>query len=99
MRIFFNLSNHTQTTEINSFILDQKVISYGEPQGPVSGPLSFLLYEKDIQHCSRKRFFLANDFNVLYSNNDLKTLELTANAEMNKLFNSLPSNKLTTTSS
>lgn len=99
MRIFFNLSNHTQTTEINSFILDQEVIIHGVPQGPVSGPLSFLLYGNDIQHCSRKRFFLANDFNVLYSNNDLKTLELTANAEMNKLFNSLPSNKLTTTSS
>ena len=41
MRIFFNLSNHTQTTEINSFILDQEVISYGVPQGAVSGPLSF----------------------------------------------------------
>ena len=87
------LTNRTQTTEINSFISDKEVVSCGVPQGSVSGPLLFLLYVNDIQYCSRKlKFFLFAD--VLYSHENLKTLELIVNIELNNLFNWLTANKL-----
>ena len=87
-------TNRTQTTEINSFISDKEVVSCGVPQGSVSGPLLFLLYVNDIQYCSRKlKFFLFAD--VLYSHENLKTLELIVNIELNNLFNWLTANKLT----
>ena len=56
-------------------------------------PLLFLLYVNDIQYCSRKlKFFLFAD--VLYSHENLKTLELIVNIELNNLFNWLTANKL-----
>ena len=60
-------------------------------------PLLFLLYANDFQHCSRnlKFFLFADDTNVIYSHENLKTLELIVNAELNNLFNWLTSNKLT----
>ena len=69
------LTCRTQTTEINSHISDKEVVSCGVPQGSVVGPLLFLLYVGDIQYCSRKlKFFLfADDTNVLYSHENLKT--------------------------
>ena len=69
------LTYRTQTTEINSHISDKEVVSCGVPQGSVLGPLLFLLYVGDIQYCSRKlKFFLfADDTNVLYSHENLKT--------------------------
>ena len=90
------LTNRTQTTEINSFISDKEVVSCGVPQGSVWGPLLFLpclLYVNDIQYCSRKHnFFLFAD--VLYSHENLKTLELIVNIELNNLFDWLTANKL-----
>ena len=90
------LTNHTQTTEINSYTWDKEVVSCGVPQGSVLGLLLFLLYINDIQHCSRKlEFFLfAVDTNVLYSHENFKTLELIVNVELNNLFNWLTANKL-----
>ena len=91
------LTNRTQTTEVNSYISDKEAVTCGVPQGSVLGPLLFLLYVNDIQHCSTKlNFFLfADDTNVLYSHENLKTLELIVNAELNNLCNWLNSNKLT----
>ena len=91
------LTYGTQTTEINSYISDKEVVSCGVPQGSVLGPLLSLLCVQDIQHCSRKLkiFLFADDTNVLYSHENLKTLELIVNAELNNLFNRLTSNKLT----
>ena len=89
------LTNRTQT-EINSYISDKQVVSCGIPQGSVSGPLLFLQYVNDIQYCSRKlNFFLfADDTYVLYPHENLKTLELIVNIELNNLFNWLTANKL-----
>ena len=91
------LTSRTQTTEINSHISDKGVVNCGVPQRVRFRAAPFLLYVNDIQHCSRKlKFFLfADDTNVLYSHENLKTLELIVNAELNNLFNWLTSNKLT----
>ena len=63
----------------------------------MSNAFPFLLYVNDIQHCSRKLkiFLFGDDTNVLYSQDNLKTLGLIVNAELNYLFNWLNSNKLT----
>ena len=66
------------------------------PHRSVLGPLLFILYFKNnIQYCSSKlQFFLfADDTNTLYAQKDLKTPELTVNAELHNLYN-WPTSKL-----
>ena len=67
------------------------------PQGSVLGPLPFLLYINDITNCSDKLkfYFFADDTSILYSNKNLKSLELEVNVELNKLCEWLKVNKLT----
>ena len=91
------LTNRTQTTQIGSHISNKLETTCGVPQGSVLGPLLFLLYINDIHHCSDKLTFylFADDTNILYADKNLKSLELTVNAELHNLYNWLTSNKLT----
>ena len=61
------------------------------------GPVLFLIYVNDIQECSEKlKFFLfADDTNILYADKNLRSLELTVNQELCKLYDWLTPNKLT----
>ena len=61
------------------------------------GPVLFLIYINDIQECSEKlKFFLfADDTNILYADKNLRSLELTVNQELCKLYDWLTANKLT----
>ena len=90
------LEGRTQTTQIGSFISPEEIITFGVPQGSVLGPLLFLIYINDIQECSEKlQFFLfADDTNILYADNNLKSLEDIVNLELRKLCDWLTANKL-----
>ena len=66
------------------------------PRGFVLGRLLFLLYINDIQESSDKfSFYLfADDTNILYSDKNLKSLELSVNQELNNFHDWLIVNKL-----
>ena len=91
------LEDRTQTTQIGSLISPEENIAFGVPQGSVSGPLLFLIYVNGIQECSEKlKFFLfADDTNIVYADNNLKSLDDIVNLELRKLCDWLTTNKLT----
>jgi len=91
------LSGRTQTISIGDNISEKKEITYGVPQGSVLGPLLFLLYINDIYKCSNvlKFHLFADDTNILYSNKNLKNLEIVINNELLKLQDWFIANKLT----
>ena len=71
-------------------------ITSGVPQGSILGPLLFLLYINDIQHCSKIVSFIlfADDTTISHSNKCLKTLNEIMQVEINKVAEWLNINKL-----
>ncbi len=71
-----NLCNRKQIVKYNEVHSEEMKITSGVPQGSVLGPLLFLLYINDIQHCSKMLSIIlfADDTNLLYSDMCLKTL-------------------------
>ena len=91
------LFKRTQTTEINSFISDKKIVPCGVPQGSVLGPLLFLIFINDIPNSSQKLNFVlfADDTNILYADRHPKSLEENVNKELKNVCEWLHVNKLT----
>ena len=70
-------------------------LSYGVPQGSISGPLLFLLYVNDIPQAVNSDIQLyADDTCLIYTSKDIKTIEKQLNAEFSSLCDWFIDNKL-----
>ena len=91
------LLGRQETTQIGAKnISKEEVILSGVPQGPVLGPLLFLVFINDISNSSDQlRFYLfADDSNLLYADKNLRELENKVNTELIKIYDCLVANKL-----
>ena len=90
------LSERKQFVNLNGTDSEVKVITCGVPQGSVLGPLLFLLYIHDLPNISKElKFYLfADDTNIYFESNELKSLEEIMNKEFMKLYEWLCINRL-----
>ena len=90
------LCNRQQYVAFNSTESTKLMIKCGVPQGSILGPLLFLLYINDIVNSFNLLSFIlfADDTNLFYSHNDLKTLIDTLNRELVKVSLWFKCNKL-----
>ena len=90
------LTNRIQVVKYGQIRSKEMLIQAGVPQGSILGPILFLLYMNDIENCSKLLSFIlfADDTNIFYSNNCLKTINKVIQAEFNKVTEWLNVNKL-----
>ena len=90
------LSNRTQFVSLGQIESGPQQILCGVPQGSVLGPLLFLLYVNDLHKCPNLLDFhlFADDNNILLQDQNLKSLELKLNEELDKVNQWLQSNRL-----
>ena len=90
------LSNRKQIVKYNSTKSESLKIKCAVPQGPVLGPLLFLIYMNDIYKCSQLLSFIlfADDTNLFLSHQDINTLYNTINQALKKITTWLSTNKL-----
>ena len=90
------LTNRTQFVYVNGYKSDKMQVKCGVPQGSCLGLTIFSLYVNDLPAITNFRVQLfADDTILIMTGNDLKTLEKTANDEINKIEKWLLLNKLT----
>ena len=81
------LGNREQYVNLNNFKSNKSSINVGVPQGSVLGPLFFILFINDLPNCcplGNVRIF-ADDTNIFFHCNDIKTLINTGKIIMNNL--------------
>ena len=90
------LSNRSQFVSLGQIESGPQQILCGVPQGSVLGPLLFLLYVNDLHKCSSVLDFhlFADDTNIFLQDQNLRSLELKFNEELDKVNQWLQSNRL-----
>ena len=90
------LTNRTQYTRMNGYTSTTQEITCGVPQGSVLGPLLFLLYINDIQHCIDKEEIklFADDTGVFIHHPQLEVLLEQSKSRIKKLYDWFSANKL-----
>ena len=90
------LHNRKQFVTINGFKSTLNSINYGVPQGSVLGPLLFLIYINDLSFSVKNStvHHFADDTNLLYINESLKTLCKKVNYDLKGISNWLNANRL-----
>jgi len=84
-----------QYTDIDGFISEFAEILAGVPQGSVLGPLLFLIYINDFPCATNFQSFLfADDTSLFMSGNNLKSLQIQAQAELYKVEEWFKANKM-----
>ena len=81
---------------INGHKSDSLLITCGEPQGSILGPLLFFLYINDLPNTSKllSFHFFADDTDIYCSSENLNDLELILNQELNTVAEWMKSNRL-----
>ena len=90
------LSDGKQFVSVNGVPSDILDVKCGVPQGPVLGPLPFLIFINDLPSVSKKlKFFLfADDTDIYFDAEKLEKIEKIINAELKKVNRWLLLNKL-----
>ena len=92
----YYLTNRNQKCQVKNFILSEKSIRCGVPQGSILGPLLFLLYINDLPRCQSKikpRMF-PHDTNLTASGQCVKEVKTAVNSGLENLRKWLMANKL-----
>ena len=90
------LTERSQFVKLGSTTSTLIDIMFGVPQGSILGPLLFLIFINDLPNATNLYIKLfADDTFLCAQDNDLSTLESNINAELDKVFVWLASNKLT----
>ena len=91
------LADRCSFVQLKDGISDVKTSNIGIPQGSIIGPFLFLTFINDLPNISElfKTYLFADDTTLSISNPDSEQLTLTANSELEKLFEWTISNRLT----
>ena len=91
------LKDRQQFVSINGCSSECVSMPIGVPQGPVLGPLLFLLCINDLNLAIKhfKVHHFADDTNLLYTNNSIKNPNKFLNKDLKNLTNWLNANKIT----
>ena len=90
------LTGRKQFVSINGYDSEVLESNIGVPQGSVLGPLLFLIYINDLNHCIKNStvHHFADDTNLLHINKDINKLNKLLNQDLKSLCNWLKANRI-----